>query len=699
MRRGLRKMGGETRLPTVRAALESLEADLFVGRQAESEEFVAWLAAGSTHPQILQVTGHAGVGKSALLRSFVRQAPIHGRLPVVAVDGEAISPSPGEFIRAATGDGIADLASFLGARPALLVIDGIEELAPLTRWLTTTVLPSLDENVRVIIAGRQPVGPMWKAWHSAMRTIRLESLPLQAASDYLERRGVVADVAGQILETAGGYPLALTMAADLAVQHGVARFEKAPEWSLTLRGLVDELLRDAPELRPLVEAAAVVRQFDEPTLAAVAGIERAGPAFAQLCAASFVRPSQHGLTLHDDVRRVVIEELQWRNPERLAYLRKQARGYYRARLHKRLPGEEWLAPERMYLWEHTVRATYFPPSGESWTMWVETAGPDDMDELLTIQAEFVAALEAGAPLPALPPPEECSPDVLRAIVSLPGTEVRIARSPDGVAHGYGFSLPLSQAARAILPADGAIARVIETALPAEVQRSLPATADGSAVTYMSAAAVRGQRAAEAVGSLAADWFRGALRGGTFLACTGNDTAAQVSAALGGTRIPGVGRSSVKPPRVLDGYVFNIERISPDLWLEAVASGQPPPVLLSAEQLQLEIHSVLTHWTDDARVAASQLVPLARLLASPEDAASPAAAVRAVMRDALREVCARGDEDKVLACTALELAYFDRKLAHEAIAERLNVSRTSFYRLLHRAEAEIAERLSIARDSQ
>jgi hypothetical protein len=681
-------------MPTVRAALETLEASLFVGRDVEVAEFARWLAVEGSHSGILQVIGHAGIGKTALLRAFARMAPALGRGPIAYVDGAAIAPTATDFVTVVTGGGGGEPSTFFGDRPGLLIIDGMEELASLTRWLVTVLIPSLSQSVRVVVAGRQGVGPMWNPARHAMRTIQLESLPREAAVQYLARRGAAAAVADEILGAAGGYPLALSLAADLAVQRGVTRFRKLPEWSLTLRSLVDELLKDAPDLRSLLEAAAVVRQFNEPTLAAVAGLDDAGQAFAELCAMSFVRPSQHGLTLHEDVRRVVTEELTWRNPERLAWLRRQARAYYRDRIRQRRPGEDWMVAERVYLWENTLHGVYFP-GGEPWTMWVETGGPDDLDELVAIQREFVSAIEAGVPSVALPPPEECSPEVLRAIVSLAGSEVRIARSPDGRAHGYGFTLPISKEALATLPADGAIAAVVERGLPVHLRRDLPATGDESRVAYMSAAIVRGERATEAVGALAADWFRGALRGGVFLACSGNETAAQVAIALGGVRIPDVGVSSPGPPLPLDGFVFDIGSVGPDLWLEAVTSGLPLPSAWTDERLEKELHQILLGWVDDARLAESPLAPLARLLSPALEMNSPAEELRAVVRRALAEARAGGDADVELPCKALEIAYFERKLSHEAIAARLNVSRTTFYRLVHRAEREVVSRLLAA----
>jgi hypothetical protein len=333
---------------------------------------------------------------------------------------------------------------------------------------------------------------------------------------------------------------------------------------------------------------------------------------------------------------------------------------------------------------------YFP-AGEPSTMWVEAGGPGDIDELLAIQAEFIALIEAGAPLPALPPPEECSPDFLRAVVALPGTEVSIARSPDGRAHGYSFLVPVSQAFMGILPPNGAVATTIERGLPADVLHNLTPTWEGSQALFMSADAVRGERAAEAFGALAADTFRAALRGGIFLGCTGDEAAANAVAAIGMKRIPGVGSSHLRPDRAIDGHVIDIGHIGPDTWFEAVTSGRPIPPVLSSEELEQELHKVLVGWNDDTRLAQSPLAQVAALLA-PADATTPAEGVRAMVRAALTEVRAAGTDDGKLTSRAIELTYLERKLAHEAIAERLNVSRSSFYRLLHRAEREIAARL-------
>ena len=68
-------------------------------------------------------------------------------------------------------------------------------------------------------------------------------------------------------------------------------------------------------------------------------------------------------------------------------------------------------------------------------------------------------------------------------------------------------------------------------------------------------------------------------------------------------------------------------------------------------------------------------------------------VRTTIRDAIAGLRAEAGDDLDLALRALELAYVDRAASHERLAERLSVSRSTFYRLLRRGTRTLAEALS------
>ncbi len=94
-------------MPTIREAVEALEERLFVGRAQDLETFERWLGPDDGGaPQLLNVHGPGGVGKSALLGAFRRVSERAGR-PVVTIDGRSVPPTPEDFLSAATGGSIA----------------------------------------------------------------------------------------------------------------------------------------------------------------------------------------------------------------------------------------------------------------------------------------------------------------------------------------------------------------------------------------------------------------------------------------------------------------------------------------------------------------------------------------------------------------------------------------------------------------
>jgi hypothetical protein len=109
----------------------------------------------------------------------------------------------------------------------------------------------------------------------------------------------------------------------------------------------------------------MVRSFDRGSLAAVSGLETADSTFDILAHLSVVRADAHGLTLHDDVRRLVNDELRWRDPARFATLHLRALAHVRSRMAATMSAEEraHLFTEYLYLCESAVvRSVAFEPA-------------------------------------------------------------------------------------------------------------------------------------------------------------------------------------------------------------------------------------------------------------------------------------------------------------------------------------------------
>ena len=68
-------------------------------------------------------------------------------------------------------------------------------------------------------------------------------------------------------------------------------------------------------LIPALEAAAIVRWFDQPILRAVMGLENVRDMYNELRRFPFVRTRAEGLALHDSVREMIDENLHIQDSE------------------------------------------------------------------------------------------------------------------------------------------------------------------------------------------------------------------------------------------------------------------------------------------------------------------------------------------------------------------------------------------------
>jgi hypothetical protein len=672
-------------MPTIRAAMTALDERLFVDREREVAKFREWLAQGAAEPAILDVSGPGGMGKSTLLRTFRRIAEAEG-WRVVHADGSAFKATPGQLSNAITGARGRDGADYLNEAPTVLMLDTFEKLEPLTHYLQDQFLPRLRRNVKVVLSGRQPLGRAWSAWGPVMQTIMLSGFPREASRTYLAVRGVSSELEAEITRAAGGSPLALSLAADMATQLGVREFRAAPEWRLAVRSLVEDLFRDVSnqELRLLLEAASVVRQFDEELLAAMVGREDITAAFAALCGLSSVRPAEHGLTLHDDIRRILIEDLRWRRPERFVELRSRAWRHYRRRM-RESPAAAWMIADELHLSGNDLIQAMFSQTSAAAPLLVERAGPADHDEIMRVLQAYTSL---GASLQDAPTPEEIDPRFVESLLSHRAVRVTMVRERDDRVAAYAFVLPISRETMTLLPSGGAFQRLVEvTSSAADIEHAAD-TPDDATIFIFSTIVHSGELSAEVSAALVRDVLPAFIAGGKYLACTGSQRYAAVLDAFRFTKVASaLGPSAFDPSRSLDAFALDLRVMGAEAWIDSIVTGRPLPHELAVEDIVREVQAALLHWREDAELEVSPLVALATNR-DPESANRPADAVRALIADALARARAGASADRELAFRAVELAYLEHSVSHERVAERLNVSRSTFYRLLKRGVAGV-----------
>jgi tetratricopeptide (TPR) repeat protein len=256
---------------------------------------------------------------------------------------------------------LADLALAENERRTVLMVDTFEQMSALEDW-TRDIAQRLPVNILLVITGRAI--PNWnRAWPSWMAHSHVEELKPMSEDDMRElvRRYYATMRGGEpnpeqveaIIRFARGLPMVVTSAVQLWVKYGVEDFQSVK--TEIVANLVDRLMEGVPnELIPALEAAAIVRWFDQPILRAVMGLADVREVYNELRRFPFVRVRIEGLALHEAVREIMDENLHAQDSDRYCELHERAVVYFEKRLEKTTGVEaERLGLERLY---HTVHA-------------------------------------------------------------------------------------------------------------------------------------------------------------------------------------------------------------------------------------------------------------------------------------------------------------------------------------------------------
>ncbi len=312
--------GGE-RLEDVAARLD---AERFVGRGPALALATAAMD-GTSARRVLLVHGPAGVGKSGLLRAIGRQAAEQGA-QIDRVDGRLVSGDPGALADAVHGRSAGPEANGADIRAdgrRVLLVDEVDELASLQAELRS-LIGAFDASVTVVIAGRQTPDRAWfdGGFEHITQEIRLSPLDMVASRELLRRLGADDPSAVEvILGWAGGFPLALTVAATSHASgtEGAASFDLPGPDAQTLDDQILARLagRELDGLDPdVLDVAGVAPLVDARLLADVLPSRPTRTGLAQLRATSVAEAVGNRLALHRLVRSAVKARLRQTDPER-----------------------------------------------------------------------------------------------------------------------------------------------------------------------------------------------------------------------------------------------------------------------------------------------------------------------------------------------------------------------------------------------
>lgn len=357
----------------------------FVGREAELTRFQSALDADEMPFHVLYVHGPGGVGKTALLQEFKHRCGKQG-VSTYYLDARTVEPSAADFVdalRTNTGldvDHLDDTGALSGGAPggslpggdgvpgggasgaarsarAALFVDTFESVAPLERWMREDFLPRLPVDMLLVLSGRQPPPPSWRAdvgLSALIQMLPLRNLSPAESRRYLKQRGIPEARRDEVLRFAHGHPLALSLVADVLDQRSPSEAD-TPFEPVDSPDVVGALLRrflddvPSPQHRAAIEACALVHATTETLLAHLMEERDVRDLFEWLRTLSFIEAGRAGLFPHDAAREALVADLRWRNPEKHEALHRRARQYYSAQLRQQSQGDGEAArdPERV----------------------------------------------------------------------------------------------------------------------------------------------------------------------------------------------------------------------------------------------------------------------------------------------------------------------------------------------------------------
>lgn len=321
-----------------------------VGRSHKLALFSRLLQEQPPYAAILNVYGIAGIGKSSWLDTC-RRLSIQAGAAVAWLDGESLSAAPHGFCTALLDALSADAGEHADKTEPLerclsvirdrctnsrlvIMIDTFEKLDALDPWMREQFAQRLDHRALLVLAGRRPLSEPWFLAPSLRKRITrlpFKELSMADVEQYAAANGIEDGARIQRLwQYCKGHPLMMSLAAFLDQQSEENGNGEHYDDHDAMPFLVEQWMKEVPDaaVRAMIEAAAILRQFDQDNLSYMLREPLSSVEFHRLIRFSFVRRVQRGYTIHALMRDAVCCDLALRAPVRYAELVKRGLEHY-----------------------------------------------------------------------------------------------------------------------------------------------------------------------------------------------------------------------------------------------------------------------------------------------------------------------------------------------------------------------------------
>lgn len=663
------------------------EKEGFVGRARELAILRQELAGGNENWRLVHVHGPSGIGKTTLLRAFARESGIE----TLMIAGEAC-PTPDRFLNqlrerlieqgwepppASPSPDDAALAESLNMaamsrQGLILFIDTYEACKPIEPWLRDRWLPQLAIDVRVCTAGRYPHGEEWlraPGWNGLVHNLRLGPLNRQAVERYALSRGIAEGHVRESIERfSQGIPMALTLACDAAAQYGPDVLREGVWRRQTIHALCGMLLQDMKDSleKRLLDAASVLRRFDQELLEAVAGAEIADEAFRALCKLPFIGFSDEGgWRVATAVREWVKTDLRSRAPETAELYESRALRALQVRLAAAPTAHQRRLIVELLDWHESRQGR----QGERIPLATRPAVEAD---LALLEKPCRDGRCASSPCLHKTLHPELYSRTLRRAAPASFTVVETDDTPVG----FYALVPLVTDTRSLLQ-HSSVFRAFLTQSPQQ---------DDEYLLWLDCAFPRLES------PLFGDLLRRLLpelAGKLIATVTSNSYCADVYTTIGFRRIPWADADCAGGSLML-AYQIDLREKKPAIPLHGRLQAAIPSTSVSLQETASLLKRALSHPTAlDADASLQRALAGLDIInpnALPEGSA--ALAVRQTVSAHLEKMSG-GTEEERLQAHAIRLAYIQRAGTHETIALRINLSQSTYYRYVKKGFERLA----------
>lgn len=300
--------------------------NLFVGRQAECQWMTDWLKTPEPPTQIFAVAGTGGVGKSTLLTHLLQIAQGHGA-ETAWVDGRTCYRTPSGFLTSLPHT-FENWTRQVEPRPLMvLAVDNYDAVQVLESWLREVFFADLpDTGLLVLLASRTNLMGQWildPGWNSRVEVRLLDSFTREEVEDFLTRRKWPLEEVAAAHRLSLGHPLSLAVLAE-ARQRALQDPRTLGLW--VREALSARLLREITDssLQPLVDVLTIMAEANLDILQRVLQKKVSPQQYQALKDLSFVKTTRTGVSLHDIAAMHLFDDFLERDPAGFEQIRQQA---------------------------------------------------------------------------------------------------------------------------------------------------------------------------------------------------------------------------------------------------------------------------------------------------------------------------------------------------------------------------------------